>query len=124
MHAARSLLARGASIFQREHPAAFVDTVKGYLSMVEQMRKIMDDPVATIIVAHHDLREMYTKKGDKGAAIEQFQKTLKTLKDPTARTAVRFALADMYRETGHPDKAVVQLRTIIDENQKRLESQR
>jgi hypothetical protein len=37
---------------------------------------------------------------------------------------VRFALSDLYRETGHMDKAVEQLRTIINENAERLKSER
>jgi thioredoxin-like negative regulator of GroEL len=67
-------------------------------------------------MAQNSIKEVYEKAGKKADAVNELQQMLNGLDDPAARTALRFALADLYKETGQNEKALEQLREIVAEN--------
>jgi hypothetical protein len=126
------LLASGAAWAQRpereavkqaqDDPRVFLEIVRSYLTMVDQIRELNGDPLATLIVALHDIKEIYQEKNDLDGAVKEFRGLLKDLRSPAARAVVRRTIADMYREAGHPDKALAELRLIVAESVERLDT--
>ena len=108
----------------KQDPKELLEVVQSYLSMVEQMRAATSDPLTALIIAQHDMKEILQKTGTPADAVKEFRRTLEGLEDPAARTAVRFAIADVYKAAGDMEKALVELRAIVDENKALLQANR
>ena len=106
----------------KEDPKAFLEIVRSYLTMVDQIRELNGDPLGTLIVALHDIKEIYQQKDDLDGAVKEFRGMLKDLRSPGARAVVRRTIADMYREAGQDDKALAELRIIVSECAERLDA--
>jgi hypothetical protein len=96
--------------------AAALFTVQTYLAVLERMGQVSSDPRATLLLAQNSIKEIYEQKGQKAQAVPELRKILQDLEDPAVRTSVRFAIADIYKETGKTDLALEELRLIVAEN--------
>jgi hypothetical protein len=55
---------------------------------------------------------------------DELRKIIEGVDDPAVRTAVRFAIADIYKETGQRDRALDELRLVVAENKALLARKR
>ena len=104
-------------------PQLFLQAVHSYLTMVTELRALADDPRIVLIVAQHDMKELYGQKGAPGDVVKEFRRILKEVKDPAVRTMLRFSIADSYKEADEPQKALEELRALVAENLERVEGE-
>jgi predicted negative regulator of RcsB-dependent stress response len=110
------LLAPPPARSEEPDPSKILNTVQAYLSMLDRMEKIASDPRSALMLAQNSIKEVYERKGQKAEAVGELRKLLDGLEDVGVRTAIRFAIADIYKETGQNDRALEELRMIVSEN--------
>jgi hypothetical protein len=93
----------------------FVTLMKDYLDVSEFWMTMLSEPDLAAFLVAEGITEIYEEKGDKAGAIPELEKMLvKYEKNATVVRAIRFKLRDIYKETGQTDKALSQLRAILD----------
>jgi hypothetical protein len=73
-------------------------------------------PSRAVMMATHALVEIGDRSQRREATLEQLNELLSTVDAVEARTAIRFALKEIYQETGAYDNAMEQMRLVIIEN--------
>jgi hypothetical protein len=99
------LLARPVSA-DEDDPSRFLGIVQSYLELLDKMGRISQDPRMSLLMAQNSIKDLYEQKGQKAEAVPELRKILEGVEDPSVRTAVRFTIADIYKETGQRDKAL------------------
>ena len=90
----------------------WVELFKDYISLIDEFADVAKDQsssgVAAVVYAEDVLK---AKKPQD--AIDWFNQILPEVKDPVVKRAVRLRLAELYRTTNQPDKALEQLRVLM-----------
>jgi len=90
----------------------WVELFKDYISLIDEFADVAKDQsssgVAAVVYAEDVLK---AKKPQD--AIDWFNQILPEVKDPVVQRAVRLRLAELYRTTNQPDKALEQLRVLM-----------
>lgn len=90
----------------------WVSLFRDYLDLIDEFASVSKDQsssgVAAVVYAEDVLK---AKKPQD--AIDWFNQVLPEIKDPVVQRAVRLRLAELYRTTNQPDKALEQLRVLI-----------
>ncbi len=90
----------------------WVSLFRDYLDLIDEFAAVSKDQsssgVAAVVYAEDVLK---AKKPQD--AIDWFNQILPEIKDPVVQRAVRLRLAELYRTTNQPDKALEQLRVLI-----------
>ena len=104
----------------KSDPKQFIEVLQGYFAMVDQESKLANDPRSVLIIAQHDIKDLYLAKNGAEDAVKELKKMLGEIKDPAARTTFHFTLVDLYKQLGRPQDALEELRAIVSENTRRL----
>jgi len=97
---------------QVEQSQALVQTVQGYVDVVERYSRIAGNPTDCGVTAALFANEM--SRSDKpDATIAYFENLLPKVKSETVQRAIRFQLVDLYRKAGQKDKALDQLQMLM-----------
>lgn len=81
------------------------------------------EPSSAVMMATQAIVELNIANGRPERAAEQLESLLKKLSEPGCRTAIRFALKDVYTELGFLEKAEQHMLKIILENAARLQGE-
>lgn len=99
---------------EEEH---FLETLQDYLAIAETFVELSNRPDTTVFFAIEGIVEIHEQRGEQAAAIPILREALDKYPDNQAvRNVIRFKLRDLYRETGQTDLALIELKTVIDEN--------
>lgn len=90
----------------------WVSLFRDYLDLIDEFASVSKDQsssgVAAVVYAEDVLKAKRPQD-----AIDWFNQVLPEIKDPVVQRAVRLRLAELYRTTNQPDKALEQLRVLI-----------
>ncbi len=90
------------------------------LEYVSDWRGVAFDPQEAVMMATQAVVESAFAGGGSERATELLEGLLGEIRDVGSRTAIRFALRDLYGESGRPDAATEHLKQIILENARGL----
>lgn len=89
----------------------FTESIERFLFTVDHLARTSDNATSSAIAA---VMEVNAVLGDKPQdAIDYFNRTLPDVKNDAVRRVVRLQLAELYRQTRQPDKALEQLRELM-----------
>ncbi len=91
------------------------------LEYVSDWRGVAFDPQEAVMMATQAVVESAFAGGGSERASELLEGLLGEIRDVGSRTAIRFALRDLYGESGQPDAATEHLKQIILENARGLD---
>jgi len=94
------------------------------LAYVNNWQGIAFNPARAVMLATQSIVEVNVRRGDHGQAEEVLTSLLERIEDVGARTAVRFALKELYGAMRQPEKAVQQMEQVVIENAQLLETRR
>jgi len=101
---------------QRVQERREIGHMQDRLEYVANWRDIAFDPQQAITLATQSLVELHMGQDDAAGAAQALEDLLPRVEWTGARTALRFALKEVYNDMGHPEKAADQLVKIILEN--------
>lgn len=79
-------------------------------------REVAFDPAQAVMMATQAIVELHLANDDAEGAAEKLESLLAKVGGEGSRTAIRFALRDIYTELGRPDKAAQHMAEVILEN--------
>ncbi|MBU0718489.1 MAG: hypothetical protein KJ749_09600 [Planctomycetes bacterium] len=88
---------------------------------VANWREVAFDPRDAVMMATQAIVELHVMTGEPVDAIEPLERLLAEVKDVGSRTAVRFALKDIYLELGRLDQAQEQMIEVFLENSRAMQ---
>ncbi len=91
-----------------------VEALRAYLDTVDRFTKLANDPSASAVAAVLSLTDLLRPRGPAGA-IDVLAATLADSKSPAVRRALRIQIADLYKQSGQPEKAMEMYQALIKE---------
>lgn len=91
--------------------AHYIDAMEKYLYVVDHVARLSDNPTASGVAAVLSADDLL--KGKPQDAIDYFTKILPEVKNDSVRRAIRLQLADLYKKTNQPEKALEQLTELM-----------
>jgi hypothetical protein len=91
--------------------AQWSDRIEKYLFVVDHFARLSDNPTASGIAAALQVDEILKDKPQD--QIDYFNRTLPDVKNDSVRRVIRLKLAELYRRTNQPDKALEQIRELM-----------
>jgi len=101
---------------ERLHERRELGHMQDRLNFIGHWRDVAFDSQQAIMMATQSLVEMHVGSGDAAAAAQTLERLLTKIDWVGARTALRFALKDLYGELEKPDQAKEQMIQVILEN--------
>jgi hypothetical protein len=95
-------------------------TMTDRLEYVAGWRDVAFDPPQAIMMATQAIVELHMARDDAPGAVSRLEKTLNEVRGTGVRTAIRFALRDLYTELDEPQQAVEHMLHVILENARYL----
>ena len=86
------------------------------LAYVSNWRDVAFDPPQAVMMATQAIVELHLGAGESDRASDILEKLLEEVDELGSRTAIRFALKDVYREMGDHGRAAEQMALVIAEN--------
>ncbi len=83
---------------------------------VANWRDVAFEPPGAVMMATQAIVELHLSRGDPESAAEGLEHLLTRVQDRGTRTALRFALKDIYVELGRPDRAIEHMTEVVLEN--------
>lgn len=99
-----------------------LETLITYTEMTERITDILKDPKRCIIIGVIELKNLAIDSDKVEEGVKHMERVLDKAKDPWVRNATHINLMELYVETDQPEKAVDQIRRMIDENLEALAS--
>lgn len=95
-------------------PAAvqYLQVFQGYLELVERFVILAGDPTASGVAAVLYADELLKDRGP-AAGIQYFTEMLPQVKNGSVERAIRFQLAELYKNNNQPDRALEEMRKLI-----------
>jgi predicted negative regulator of RcsB-dependent stress response len=90
----------------------FIEAMRGYLEVIDRFSAIAQDPASSGVAAVLSAGEIFRSRSAE-EAINFYNKILPETKNEAVQRAIRIQLAELYKNTNQPDKALEQLRTLI-----------
>ncbi len=116
MQRAQIELERAMVAQERDAERRDLMTMTDRLEYVASWRELAFDPPQAILMATQSLVELHLAAGHPEAAGAQLEQLLEKSKNVGARTAIRFALKDIYAEMGRTSEASKHMVQVILEN--------
>ena len=91
-----------------------------YLTVVESVHAIADDPEKAVLFQLQQLEDTYRKQRNAQKIITLYQDILKNTTNQTVRNAASMKLAQILKRVGRADEAEALTRTSLNENLQRL----
>ncbi len=101
---------------ERLHERRELGHMQDRLDFIGHWRDVAFDSQQAVMMATQSLVEMHVAGGDAKSAVEVLEQLLKKIDWLGARTALRFALKDLYGELERPDRVQDQMIQVILEN--------
>jgi hypothetical protein len=89
----------------------YIDVMEKYLYVVDHLARLADNPAASGVAAVMNANELLKSKPQD--AIDYFNRVLPDVKNESVRRAIRLQLADLYKKSDQPDKALEQMRELM-----------
>jgi predicted negative regulator of RcsB-dependent stress response len=89
----------------------YADQMEKYLFVVDHLARMSENPTSSAIAAALQVNEIL--KDQPQQAIDYFNRTLPDVKNDSVRRVIRLQLAELYRRTSQPDKALEQIRELM-----------
>lgn len=89
----------------------YADQMEKYLFVVDHLARMSENPTSSAIAAALQVPEIL--KDQPQQAIDYFNRTLPDVKNDSVRRVIRLQLAELYRRTSQPDKALEQIRELM-----------
>jgi len=106
--------AGGTAHGELETAKQFLGVMQGYLEVSKQWMQHLEDPDMVVFLATEGIVEAYEEKGDKMGAVPELQDLLEKYgNNRVIRTAIRFKLRDLYKDSGQFDKALEELHAVL-----------
>jgi len=86
------------------------------LGYVDNWHRIAFDPQRAVMMATQAIVEIHMASGQPDQAVEMLEGLLERVEEQGSRTAIRFALRDVFMERGEPERAAEHMVQIILEN--------
>lgn len=86
------------------------------LGYVDNWHRIAFDPQRAVMMATQAIVEIHMASGQSDRAVEMLERLLERVEEQGSRTAIRFALRDVFMERGEPERAAQHMVQIILEN--------
>ncbi len=86
------------------------------LEYVASWGEVAFDSMQAVVMATQAIVEIHLAQDDPGGAIEQLEGLLPRIEKCGSRTAIRFALKDLYMEKGEPQRAADHMLQVVVEN--------
>jgi len=90
----------------------FIEAMRGYLEVIDRFSAIAQDPASSGVAAVLSAGEIFRNRSHE-EAINFYIKLLPETKNEAVQRAIRIQLAELYKNTNQPEKALEQLRTLI-----------
>ena len=98
---------------------SFIGLMQSYLDVAEKWVEMVSDKETAIYLVAERTTEIYEQKGDKAKAVPRLREILSKYKDNRAvRNALHFKIAEIYKEAGQHEKALDELKTILEAEDK------
>ena len=94
------------------------------LEYVSNWREVAFDPAEAVMMATQAIVELHLTAGDPERAAEVLEQLLNRVDELGSRTAVRFALKDVYAEMDRPEQAAEHMIQVIQENARAIAAMR
>ena len=94
------------------------------LEYVSNWREVAFDPAEAVMMATQAIVELHLNTDNPEEAAEVLEQLLHQVDELGSRTAVRFALKDVYAEMGRPEQAAEHMIQVIQENARAIASMR
>lgn len=89
----------------------YADQMEKYLFVVDHLARMSENPTSSAIAAALQVPEIL--KDQPQQAIDYFNRALPDVKNDSVRRVIRLQLAELYRRTSQPDKALEQVRELM-----------
>ena len=99
---------------------ARLNIMRQYLSVVESVHAIADDPEKTVIMTLQQLEEQYKKRNEHSKIITMYKKVLNENSNQTLRNIAYMKLGEIYRRTGNDAESMKLLNRSLQENMKKV----
>ena len=101
---------------EREAERRDLVTMTDRLEYVAGWREVAFDPPQAIMMATQAVVELHMARDDAKGAVQVLEETLSRVEETGSRSAIRFALKDLYAELGQHDRAIEHMVQVILEN--------
>ncbi len=101
---------------QRESERRELMRMTDRLDYVAGWKDVAFDPPQAVMMATQAIVELHVGSGQADLAAKRLEGLLEKIREPGCRTAIRFALKDIYLEMDQPDKAGTHMLETIVEN--------
>lgn len=108
--AARAQL-KGNEQAASEQPAQTIEQTEKFLYLIDHFARLSENPTSAGIGAVLEAAEVLKDRPQD--AITYFNNALPDVKNESVRRVIRLQLAELYRRTNQPDKALDQLREVM-----------
>lgn len=89
----------------------YTEMIERFLFSVDHLSRTSENPTSSAIAAALEVSAVLGNKPQE--AIDYFNRTLPDVKNDSVRRVIRLQLAELYRQTNQPDKALEQLRELM-----------
>ena len=86
------------------------------LEYVSNWKDVAFDPRDAVMMATQSIVELHMMIGEPQGAVEALERLLESVEELGSRTAIRFALKDVYAEMGNRERAQEHMTKVILEN--------
>jgi hypothetical protein len=101
---------------EREAERRDLVTMTDRLEYVAGWREVAFDPPQAVMMATQAVVELHMARDDAKGAVQVLEETLSRIEGVGSRSAIRFALKDLYTELGQHDRAIEHMVQVILEN--------
>lgn len=99
---------------------ARLNIMRQYLSVIESVHAIADDPEKTVLMTLQQLEEQHKKRNEYNKIIAMYKNVLSKNSSQTLRNIAYMKLGEIYRRTGNDAEAMKLLNQSLKENMKRV----
>lgn len=89
----------------------YTEMIERFLFSVDHLSRTSENPTSSAIAAAMEANAVLSNKPQE--AIDYFNRTLPDVRNDAVRRVIRLQLAELYRQTDQPDKALEQLRELM-----------
>lgn len=113
-------LGDGNNLERAERMQMRLRVIERYLSIVESVHSISDDPEKAVLYQLQQLEDIYKKQRAPEKIVSLYQDILSKSSNQTIRNAASMKLAQIYKRLGRDNAAEELTRKSLEENLKRL----
>ncbi len=90
--------------------------MKNYIHIIQEFHTIASGNDHAVAFAVMEIKSVYEDSGNPQGAIKEFETLLTATNNKTVRNVIRFQLLELQKNNGQRDKAIENLRLVLQEN--------